>query len=400
MSKTLLQINVTANWGSHGRIAEDIGHLAIQDGWDSYIAYGRGNPTSESNLIRIGSRLDMFEHGLETRLFDNHGLASRQATKTFCKQLLNLNPTIVHLHNIHGYFLNYPQLFDTLKEWGGPVVWTLHDCWPMTGHCSHFMFVGCERWKEQCYKCELKGAYPASKFLDRSTQNFELKKKFFTQLGDKLTLVPVSKCVECYYRQSFFKDLNIRQIYNGVDVGTFKPYTASNRYGKYILGVASVWNDSKGLSEFHKLRSILPKEINIVMVGLTERQISHLPQGITGISRTDNVQQLAELYSSAIAFVNPTFEDNFPTTNIEALSCGTPVITYQTGGSPEAIDDMTGIVVAQGDIKGINSAIMTICNSSNKYSSDLCRSRALKLYRKEDRYAEYFRLYNELLGTI
>ena len=169
---TLLQINVTANWGSTGKIAEDIGRIAIEAGWESWIAYGRGNPHSQSKLIRIGSDFDMNLHGLQTRLFDNHGLASNKATKHFIKQIKAINPDIIHLHNIHGYYINYEILFDYLKEWGGPVVWTLHDCWPFTGHCAYYEFSNCYRWKSRCYDCPQIKSYPASLCYDRSTKNF------------------------------------------------------------------------------------------------------------------------------------------------------------------------------------------------------------------------------------
>ncbi|WP_289687865.1 glycosyltransferase [Muribaculum intestinale] len=394
---TLLQINVTANWGSTGKIAEDIGRIAIEAGWESWIAYGRGNPHSQSKLIRIGSDFDMNLHGLQTRLFDNHGLASNKATKHFIKQIKAINPDIIHLHNIHGYYINYEILFDYLKEWGGPVVWTLHDCWPFTGHCAYYEFSNCYRWKSRCYDCPQIKSYPASLCYDRSTKNFFDKQESF--LGCKnLTIVAVSDWLRGELKKSFLKEYPLLTIHNGIDLSIFKPSAikACNNNGKNILGVASVWDKRKGLEEFVKLRDLLPENYLITLVGLSKEQISSLPDGIIGIRRTENVQQLVDLYSMADVYVNPTLEDNFPTTNLEALACGTPVITYKTGGSIEAIDAVTGITVEYKDIHSLSEEIKHICELSLFFRDD-CRKRAEKFYNKSIVFQQYLKLYKSLL---
>lgn len=391
---TLLQINVTANWGSTGKIAEGIGQTALLNGWDSWIAYGRGNPKSESNLIRIGNDTDMRVHGLKTRLFDNHGLASGSVTKRFIEKIKDLKPDIIHLHNIHGYYLNYKILFEYIKSWGGPVVWTLHDCWPFTGHCAYYDFAKCDRWKYECHNCPQLKSYPASFFADRSRRNYLAKKEAF-QGCDNLTLVPVSDWLHNEINKSFLSEYPIKTIHNGIDLSIFNP--ASTEKKKYsILGVASVWEPRKGLNEFIKLRKLLPEEYRITLIGLNDKQISRLPIGIDGIRRTENIHQLVDYYSDANVFVNPTFEDNFPTTNIEALACGTPVITYRTGGSPEAIDSNTGLVVEKNDITGLVEAIKEICNSSKDYSS-YCRQRAMKYFDSSKCFKKYIELYNSLI---
>lgn len=391
---TLLQINVTANWGSTGKIAEGIGQTALLNGWDSWIAYGRGNPKSESNLIRIGNDTDMRVHGLKTRLFDNHGLASGSVTKRFIEKIKDLKPDIIHLHNIHGYYLNYKILFEYIKSWGGPVVWTLHDCWPFTGHCAYYDFAKCDRWKYECHNCPQLKSYPASFFADRSRRNYLAKKEAF-QGCDNLTLVPVSDWLHNEINKSFLSEYPIKTIHNGIDLSIFNP--ASTEKKKYsILGVASVWEPRKGLNEFIKLRKLLPEEYRITLIGLNDKQISRLPIGIDGIRRTENIHQLVDYYYDANVFVNPTFEDNFPTTNIEALACGTPVITYRTGGSPEAIDSNTGLVVEKNDITGLVEAIKEICNSSKDYSS-YCRQRAMKYFDSSKCFKKYIELYNSLI---
>lgn len=217
---TLFQINVVANWGSTGRIAEEIGQMAIKCGWKSYIAYGRGKPKSQSKLIRIGNEVDMYRHALISRLLDNHGLNSNKATRKLIDRIRDIKPDIVHLHNIHGYFLNYALLFDFLKDAGIPIVWTLHDCWSFTGHCAHFTFAKCDKWINGCYSCPQINTYPTSFFRDRSKQNYEDKRKSFTSVPN-LTLVPVSDWLAGLLKKSFLKEYTIHRIYNGVDLNKF-----------------------------------------------------------------------------------------------------------------------------------------------------------------------------------
>jgi putative colanic acid biosynthesis glycosyltransferase len=397
--KTLLQINSVINSGSTGRIAEEIGQTAIAAGWKSYIAYGRNERPSSSKLIKIGTDKDIKLHGLQTRLFDRHGLGSRSATDEFIKQIEVIKPDIIHLHNLHGYYINIEVLFHYLKKVNVPVVWTFHDCWPITGHCSYFTFVGCEKWKTQCYECPQKTKYPASYFIDSSRKNYILKKELFTSLSN-LTLVPVSQWLSGILNESFLQKYPIKVINNGINTEIFKPssgYTFRVKYGfedKFILlGVANIWNERKGLKDYIELSKLLGQDFQIVLVGLTKKQIGQLPDNILGIERTESVEALAEVYASSDVFINSTYEDNFPTTNLESLACGTPVITYKTGGSPEAIDESTGIVVEQGNINKLVEAINLIKKNGKQYYSDASVKRAHRLYKKEDRYREYIDLY-------
>lgn len=401
----LLQINSVVNTGSTGRIAESIGQTAIKAGWKSYIAYGRYANPSQSELIKIGNKWDIWNHVLQTRLYDRHGLASKQSTKNLIRQIEEIKPDIIHLHNIHGYYLNYPILFDYLLKTNVPVVWTLHDCWAFTGHCAYFSNIGCEKWKRQCENCPNSKSYPASIGFDNSVINFRLKREYFFALS-KLVFVPVSSWLDELVRQSFLEDCITKQIYNGIDSSVFCPIETLNmlfpQYGMsrwgFVLGVANGWGKRKGLQDFIRLRNLLPEEYLIVLVGLNQHQIKELPHGIIGIQRTENIEQLRELYASALAFVNPTWEDNFPTTNLEALACGTPVITYRTGGSPEAISPETGFVVEQGDIQGMVNAIKKICQEGKETYSKACRDRAVRYFNKEERFQEYIDLYNQILS--
>ncbi len=403
-SKIILQINSVVNSGSTGRIAEEIGQTAISCGWESFIAYGRNERPSVSKLIKIGSEKDIRWHGVQTRLFDKHGFASRKTTFDFVKQIDEIKPDIIHLHNIHGYYINIEILFYYLKRVNLPVVWTLHDCWPITGHCSYFTFIACEKWKSECYSCPQKKEYPASYFIDRSKKNYIKKKELFNSLTN-LTLVPVSQWLSGILKESFLQNYPIKVVNNGVNIEAFRPSLNSGfriRYGfkdKFILlGVASIWDERKGLKDFIELSKLLNSDFQIVLVGLTKAQIREIPNNIIGIERTENVDELAEVYESSDVFVNPTYEDNFPTTNLESLACGTPVITYKTGGSHESIDENTGIVVKQGNIKKLEDAIKEIKRRGKQYYSKACVERVHRLYKKEDRYKEYIDLYEELLA--
>jgi len=401
----LLQINITANWGSHGKIAESLGVMAISHGWESHIAFGRWYNKSLSHLYHIGSMTDEYIHGIISRLADNHGLMSTGPTKKLIEYIRQVNPDIIHIHNIHGYYLNYPLLFRYLSECGKPVVWTLHDCWPFTGHCAHYMFAGCEKWKTECGNCQLLSNYPASIFLDRSKRNFQKKKQSFLSVKD-LTLVPVSHWLEAQLSQSFLQSKPIHMIHNGIDTERFSHQEQSiDFYKKYglelsgniILGVASNWY-RKGLDDFIAIRHLLPQSYQIILVGLNKKERKALPQNIIGIERTENVDELVALYSVANVFFNPTWEDNFPTTNLEAMACGTPVITYDTGGSPEAIDLHTGIVIERGNLNAATAAIVHVCNSGKNHYMTACRNKVTNEFTNQKMLANYMNLYDTVLS--
>ena len=389
----LLQINVTANWGSTGKIAEQIGLCAQKHGWKSYIAYGRMMNPSKNELIKIGNAFDVYEHYAESRLLDNEGVASRRATRRLLQRMEEIQPDIVHLHNIHDHFLNYRLLFEYLNQTDIQVIWTFHDCWAFTGHCYHFVQQDCKKWQTECCNCPQR-----NKFIDRSRENFNLKKSLFTA-NQNLTIVPCSEWMGDFVRKSFLKDKRIQVIHNGVDLNTFKVIPGlKKKDGKFgILAVSNVWLAYKGYYDIFKLREMLSDEYEITMVGLKENQLTELPTGIRGITRTQNVQQLVELYNEADVLINPTYADTFPTVNLEALACGTPVITYKTGGSPEAVDDKTGIVVEQGDVDALADAIRLIKESP--LSSEACRKRAEEHFEKDKCFEEYIELYESLKET-
>lgn len=397
--KTLLQINVTANWGSTGKIAEQIGLCAMAHGWNSYIAYGRMMNPSQSHLVKIGNKLDTYLHYAEQRICDNEGLCSHGATNRLICQIETIKPDVVQLHNIHDHYLNYRLLFEFLNKTDIKVVWTFHDCWAFTGHCFHFVTKKCERWKTQCYDCILKNEYPKT-FLDRSRTNYELKKHLFGGCKN-LTIVSVSGWMEVFVRESFLKNKRIELIKNGVDLKTFNLVCAklSIKEGKFhVIAVSNGWSPNKGELDIYKLRDMLPqREYVITMVGLSAEQASKLPVGIKGIQCTQNIQELVQLYSEADVMINPTYADTFPTVNLEALACGTPVITYRTGGSPEAVDEKTGVVVEQGDVKGLAEAIRKL--KKRPLSSVDCRKRAEECFDRNKCFEKYLNLYQNLLNN-
>jgi len=400
----LLQIVVEGNTGSTGTIAEAIGGMALNYGWESYIAHGRYPRTSTSNIIRISSDLDVYLHGIETRLFDRHGLGSRRATKKLVVQISEINPDIIHLHHLHGYYINIDILFKYLHRLNKPVVWTFHDCWAFTGHCCHFDYIGCEKWKTECNHCPQNKEYPKSFFIDRSKKNYYQKKYLFTSLPN-LTIVSVSKWLNNLVSQSIFKNTPNRYIYNGVDTEIFKPIDYSDvvkkKYGvenKFvILGAATTWDKRKGLNDFIELNSFLEEDEVIILVGLNEKQQKGLPKNMMGLSRTDNRQEMADLYGAADVFLNLSVEETFGLTTAESMSCGTPIIVYNSTASPEIVSEMTGIVVPKNDITKIRTALSQIkIKGKNTYSIS-CRERALELFNKSDRFEEYIYLYKTLL---
>lgn len=392
----LLQINECLNF-STGKIAQQIGESAITKGWESWIAFSsrQDEVPSKSHILKVGGRLNAYIHFLENKLFDREGLSSRCATQNLIKQIEEISPDIVHLHNIHDHYLNYKIMFEYLNKTTIKVVWTFHDCWAFTGHCFHFVTKNCNRWKNVCHDCPLKTEYPKT-ILDRSRENFLLKKSLF-QNCKNLTIVSCSEWMEDFVRESFLKDKKILTIHNGIDLKTFKPSVTKSCDGKFrILAVSGVWNKEKGLYDVFDLRKKLPPEYEITIVGLTLDQMQSLPKGIRGIKKTQNAQELADLYSESDVLINPTYADTFPTVNLEALACGTPVITYKTGGSPEAIDEKTGVVITQGNIDALAHTIISMKNKP--LSSSDCRKKAEALFDKNKCFEQYIDLYNDLLN--
>ena len=393
----VVQINSVCGVGSTGRIAVDISKKLNDEGIENYIFYGTGHSDYE-NGIKFGGTLNVRTHQLGTRLLGKHGFYSKKATKKLIEKISDIDPDIIHLHNIHGHYLNVEVLFEYLASSNKKVIWTLHDCWSFTGHCAYYDYVNCNKWQTECNNCPALRDYPRSLIFDRSRESFKDKKRIFNSVED-LTLITPSKWLAEETKKSFMSKYPVQVINNGIDLSNFKPLIGDFRI-KYgieksfmILGVAGVWERRKGLDYFIELAKKAKDDEVIVLVGLSQEQQNKLPKNIIGISRTNSAKELAEIYTSADVFVNPTLEDNFPTTNLEALACGTPVITFDTGGSPEAVDNQTGIVVEKGNLENLLVAIDNVKNKGKEKYKKVCTDRAKELYDKENKFLEYIQLY-------
>lgn len=379
MSKILF-INSVCNV-STGTICKTLYKAAVEAGHECCIAYGRGEAPKGFKTIKIGNKLDIYLHVLKARLFDASGFGSKHATKEFIKKIDEFKPDIIHLHNIHGYYVNIEILFKYLKNHPEiKKIWTLHDCWAFTGHCAYYTYAKCDKW-ETCCKgyCPNRNEYPKTIF-SCVTKNYTKKKNIFSNVGNMVLITP-SQWLKNEIEKSFLKDYETVVIHNGVDTSIFKPTPSDIRqqYGiedkKIILGVASVWDKRKGLNTFLELSKEIDDEYQIVLIGLNSKQIKQLPSNIIGISRTESVQELVEWYSAAYVYFNPTLEDNYPTTNLEAISCGTPVVTFETGGSPESVVG-NGIIINDElkyfttKLRCLNNIIINNSVFSNDFMND------------------------------
>lgn len=402
----LLQINPVVKNGSTGRIAEQIGVIAMAKGWDSFIAYrGRPKNTSQSKLIQVSNKFDAIWHAILTRLFDKHGLGSWMSTKIFVNKIKRINPDVIQIHDIVGYYINYKVLFRYLSQSNIPVVWTFHCFWAMTGHCTYFSDVNCIKWKTTCHTCPKKKYYPQSILFDNSTNNHKLKRKYFTSVKN-LTIVPVSKWVEGLVRESYFSNYPIQTIYNGIDLKTFRPVSGAEILksklgitGRFVmLGLATTWGKRKGWDDYMKLCKLLPEDYVIILVGLNSQEIKVLPKNIIGIQRTESVEELVSYYSMADVVMNISYQETFGLTTAEGFACGTPGIVYNCTASPELISEDTGIIVEPGNIEQVFAAIKEIRLKGKNYYSVNCRKRAEQFFSMDDRFNDYIKLYEKLLS--
>lgn len=394
----IVQINQTYKIGSTGKIMYDLNQVIQTSGHESYMVAGYSNDTSPQNLYCANKKAAFFpirKDQVIFRISGVNGYRYKKRTQKIIEWIDRKHPDIIHLHNIHGDWIHLQTLFDYIKRKHIPVVWTLHDCWAFTGRCSHFELCGCEKWKYECNKCTNKKVYPITYLFDWSRKMFLDKKQWFIK-PKNMAIVTPSKWLAEYVRLSFLGKYPVKTIHNGIDTLLFKPLNTQSKYysnvgkKKIILGVASSWSPTKGFNDFLKLDKLIDHtKYIIVLVGLNAKQMKSIPPTIIGISRTNNQQELAELYSGADVFVNPTYQDNYPTTNLEAQCCGTPCITYNTGGSPESIFDANN-VIEKGNIRSLKERIIKVCTESEKpciensslwhFSKTVCFDKYIELY--------------------
>lgn len=400
--KTIVEIN-SCNFASTGNIMINIAEEARKKGYRVFVCcpYSGDNKRKKAlDQVFIGDRITRNIHRNLSYLTGFNGCFSVVSTIAFIRKLNDIKPDLIHLHNLHNSYINLPLFFRYLKKSDVPVVWTFHDCWPFTGKCPYYTYAECEKWKKGCYDCKHIVEYPASK-VDRTKKMWLLKKAWFTQV-DKLRIITPSQWLKDQVKESYFRDLRTDVIHNGIDISVFHPYEEdyfNDNYGtgdkKIVLGVALPWSKRKGIDTFIKLSHYLEKEFQIVLVGTDENVDKMLPESIISIHRTNNQTELARMYSSADVFVNPTLEDNYPTVNMESIACGTPVITYNTGGSPESIDEYTGAVVEQNDIDDLIANIKDICRHKTEYKVH-CIKKAQE-FDKCECFKKYIDLYDNLV---
>lgn len=358
----VLMINVVCGIRSTGRICTDLATALEAQGHEVKIAYGREEVPEkfQKYAVRIGTDLDVKIHGMKARLLDGCGFGSRSVTEKFIKWVKEWDPDVIHLHNIHGYYINIEVLFNYLRICGKKIIWTLHDCWAFTGHSAYCDAVNCERWITGCHDCPNMKEYPAS-FIDRSKENWTKKKVLMNGIPN-LTIVTPSEWLVGLVRKSFLDQYPVKVIHNGIDTSQFYPIENDTRdyFGirnKFmLLGVSTTWDAMKGFFDYLKLADLLGDEYQVVLVGLKKEQKEKLPRNVIGIERTNSVKELAQLYSAADLFLNLSYCENYPTVNLEAISCGTPVLTYKTGGSPESAGK-DAIVVECGKLDAVVEAI-------------------------------------------
>lgn len=396
----ILQINSFFSVGGPPRIVNGIYDTLVELGHECKIAAAREKMYAPENSIRIGSNLGVKISALKSRLFDNEGFSAKRATKKLIKEIEVYNPDVIHLHNLHGYYINLDILFNYLKSAGKPVVWTLHDCWSITGHCVHFDYVGCDKWKTACENCPQSKEYPKSLFRDNSRKNYQKKKSAFSGVGN-MTLVPVSKWLEGVLQYSFLSNYPTEVLYNGIDLCAFSPKESDLREklhleGKRIIfGVAQNWGVKKGLNDFKKLYYAMDKEKNaLVLVGLPVEMQKEMPEGIICINQTNSKEELAEYYSLADVFLNLSYEETFGLVTLEALACGTPVIVYNRTAVPEIVDKSCGEIVAAGNIDELLQKIESIDKPS---LTKACVRKAQEFDYKTG-YRKYVQLYERLCG--
>ena len=375
----VLLINAVCGTGSTGRIVADIWKALKDQGHEAKVAYGvgHGSIVSPEDQICFNNKIGYYTHNILAKITDKTGMYSKRETKELLKKIDEFQPDIIHLHNLHGYYINYPILFEYLAKKDIPVVWTLHDCWAYTGHCAYYSANQCALWKTDCEKCEHLQEYPRCYFNGNTKNNYKKKKAAFTSVSRMIITTP-SNWLANEVKKSFLSKYPILTVYNAIDLNIFKPTASDFKtvHGigsqQMILSVANVWEKRKGLDDIVELSKVLDSNKVLVIVGVDEDQKKKLPTDIIAIKRTANLDELVKIYSAADVFVNLSVEETFGMVTAEALACGTPVVAYDKTAVPEVVDKQSGVIVHAGNIQELVSGI----RKAQSISSENARRRA------------------------
>ena len=393
----IVQINSVCGLGSTGKICVGISKILNTQKIENYILYCQGYSAYPQG-IKCTERVPKLQ-ALRSRVLGNYGFNSRKTTERLIAELERIAPDVVHLHNLHSHNCDLDMLMDYFRQRNTKLVWTFHDCWAFTAYCPHFVMAKCDKWKTGCHHCVQRKTF--SWFFDRSRWLYQKKKDAFSGLN--LTVVTPSRWLAELVKESMFRDYPVRVINNGIDLNVFCPVNADFREKYHIpedkmilLGVAIQWVPRKGADVMIRLAQRLdPEKFQIVLVGTDDEIDRQLPENIISIHRTANQQELAEIYSAADLFLNPTREDTYPTVNLESLACGTPILTFRTGGSPEIPDEKTGMVVACDDEEALHEAVLLI-EKKRPFSREDCVARA-KNFDEQLKFQEYRALYESIV---
>ena len=397
----VLMINSVCGIRSTGRICTDLADILEKKGHEVKIAYGRDTVPEKYKkyVLKIGNKVSVYAHALKARIFDEAGFGSKSATRKFIKKIKEYDPDIIHLHNLHGYYLHLGEFFKFLKEYNKPILWSFYDCWAFTGHCAHFDFNACGQWKQGCTKCKFKQEYPTS-LLSKSAKNYQRKKALFLNVPNLQIIVP-SLWMQRMVRNSYMQKYPVHVFPNGIDINSFVPtksdFRAKNDLEEkfVVLGVASFWTQMKGLDVFNRLAEDLDEgEFQIVLVGKADKET--LSPKILHISATNNIQELCALYTMANVFINPTLQETQGLTTVEAFACGTPAIVYHSGGVAECVDDTCGLVVERGDYNNLLEAILCMQQGRVSFNRNNCICVAQK-YEVKRLYQQFIKLYEDII---
>lgn len=396
----VLFVNLVYGVGSTGKIIADIMDLLRNHGHKVKVLYGSGPNINNDDAIKISTKPEYYFHNALSRFTDHTGLYSAAATRRLIREVQAFAPDLIHLHTLHGYYVNYEKLFHYLKRADIPIVWTQHDCWSFTGHCTHYSQIGCTQWKTLCKDCRLLHQYPQCYLHGDVRHNYLRKKEAFTGVKNLIITTP-SQWLANQVSQSFLQNYPTLVVPNGIDRNVFhkRPSQLKSKYHllnkNIVLGVANVWNTHKGLQDLLSLSNRLGAAYQVVLIGLSEKQLYKMPSNILGLQRTTDQTELAQWYTIADVFVNPTYEDTFPTVNLEAQACGTPVIVYQTGGCPETLVTNDSVLIPQGDLTAMERAVRRIVMDNVRVDSNIT-----ECLDKDRAYAKYIQLYQQISESI